>query len=125
MLRSLLRATSAAAVAATLREPRSAAARAAAPAAAPWRLDAAQVSSTLYSESLCPDCVHFETGVWNKAYLTAGIGYGAVVGDGKGILAFNQVSFGNAKITPDNKTSERASERAKHARTRSLLLRRR
>lgn len=31
-----------------------------------WKLDAAQVNSTLYSESLCPDCVHFETGVWIK-----------------------------------------------------------
>jgi interferon gamma-inducible protein 30 len=74
----------------------------AAPAA--WSLDAAQVNTTLYSESLCPDCVHFETGVWNKAWLTPGIGYGTKVGDGKGIISFNQVSFGNARITPDNKT---------------------
>jgi hypothetical protein len=48
--------------------------------------------------------VHFETGVWNKAWLTPGIGYGTKVGDGKGIISFNQVSFGNARITPDNKT---------------------
>ena len=92
MLRSALIAASAAAAAASLR--------------APWKLDAAQVSSTLYSESLCPDCVHFETGVWNKAYVTKGIGYGTAVGDGQGILSFAQVSFGNAKITPDNQTSE-------------------
>lgn len=101
-MRAVLVAAGLACAAATLREPRPAALRAAA--AAAWKLDAAQVPSTLYSESLCPDCVHFETGVWNKAYLTKGIGYGTVVGDGQGILSFSQVSFGNAKITPDNKT---------------------
>lgn len=46
-----------------------------------WKLDAAQVNSTLYSESLCPDCVHFETGVWIKAYTTPGIGYETKVGE--------------------------------------------
>jgi len=69
-----------------------------------WKLDAAQVNSTLYSESLCPDCVHFETGVWIKAYNTPGIGYETKVGDGKGIVSFNAVSFGNARISPDNST---------------------
>ena len=102
-MRSVVFAAGLAAAAATLREPR-AATNLRAAAAAPWRLDAAQVPSTLYSESLCPDCVHFETGVWNKAYLTQGIGYGSVVGDGQGIVTFSQVSFGNAKITPDNQT---------------------
>lgn len=92
-LRSIAIFASAAAASASLRVPR-----------APWTLDAAQVPSVLYSESLCPDCVHFETGVWKQAYDTAGIGYGAVVGDGKGIVSFAQVSFGNAKIAPDNKT---------------------
>jgi len=69
-----------------------------------WKLDAAQVNSTLYSESLCPDCVHFETGVWIKAYTTPGIGYETKVGDNKGIVSFKAVSFGNARITPDNQT---------------------
>lgn len=83
---------------------RSAPFESASPAAAEWRLDAAQVRSVFYSESLCPDCVHFATGVWSKAYRTQGIGYGSTVGDGQGIVTFAQVSFGNAKITPDNKT---------------------
>lgn len=69
-----------------------------------WKLDAPQVNSTLYSESLCPDCVDFETNVWKQAYNTKGIGYETTVGDNRGIVSFNQVSFGNARISADNKT---------------------
>ena len=65
---------------------------------------AGQLNVTLYSESLCPDCIHFETGVWSKAWTTPGIGYGSVVGDGNGIINFKMVSYGNARITPDNAT---------------------
>ena len=65
---------------------RSAPFESASPAAAEWRLDAAQVRSVFYSESLCPDCVHFATGVWSKAYRTQGIGYGSTVGDGQGMI---------------------------------------
>lgn len=65
---------------------------------------APQVNVTLYSESLCPDCVHFIDGVWWEAYNTQGIGYGAKKGDGQGIIAFNQVVWGNARLSADNKT---------------------
>lgn len=63
-----------------------------------------QLNVTLYSESLCPDCEHFEMGVWSEAWNTKGIGYGEVVGDGAGIMNFHMVSFGNARISADNKT---------------------
>lgn len=56
------------------------------------------------SESLCPDCIHFIEGVWWKAYNTQGLGYGKTVGDEAGIISFNNVVYGNARISPDNAT---------------------
>ena len=67
-------------------------------------MPANQLNVTLYSESLCPDCEHFETGVWAQAWATKGIGYGTTPGDNQGIMAFKMVSFGNARISADNKT---------------------
>lgn len=51
--------------------------------------DAAPVTVTLYSESLCPDCIHFITGVWWQVYSTP---------DVAAIISWNQVVFGNAQI---------------------------
>ena len=58
------------------------------------------MNSTLYSESLCPDCIGFETGAWWDVYNTPGVGYGTTLGDGLGIVSFGQVSFGNARRDP-------------------------
>lgn len=38
--------------------------------------------------------------MWN----TAGVGYGSKPGDGQGIIAWNQVVWGNAKLAADNTT---------------------
>lgn len=65
---------------------------------------APQVNVTLYSESLCPDCLHFILGAWWTVWNTAGVGYGKTVGDGAGIIAWNNVVWGNARLSPDNKT---------------------
>jgi len=55
---------------------------------------AAKLNVTLYSESLCPDCIHFITGAWIDVFNTPG------VGGADGIINFNQVVFGNAEVRP-------------------------
>jgi len=63
--------------------------RAATPPAALRGGAAPPVNVTLYSESLCPDCIHFITGVWWSVYSTP---------DVAAIITWNQVVFGNAQI---------------------------
>ena len=51
---------------------------------------------TTYSESLCPDCIHFETGVLWTVFNTAD------VGGPDGIIDWrNPVVWGNARLNPD------------------------
>lgn len=63
-------------------------------------VSAPQVQATAYTESLCPDCIGFIGGSWWDVWNTPGVGYGTSVGDGLGIVSFDQVVFGNAKIDP-------------------------
>ena len=69
-------------------------------AAASASASAPQVQATAYTESLCPDCIGFIGGAWWDVWNTPGVGYGTSVGDGLGIVSFDQVVFGNAKIDP-------------------------
>ena len=59
---------------------------------------APKVNVTLYSESLCPDCIDFITGAWTTVWNTPG------VGGVDGIIEWNQVVFGNAKVSKNNAT---------------------
>ena len=69
-----------------------------------FEADAPQINVTFYGESYCPDCLNFATTTWWQVWNTAGVGYRAKVGDGKGIINWNMVPYGNARITSDNKT---------------------
>lgn len=56
---------------------------------------APKITATLYSESLCPDCIHFVTGAWSDVFNTPSVA---------AIIDFKQVVYGNAKTSKDNKT---------------------
>ena len=61
---------------------------------------APQVKVTAYTESLCPDTIHFITKAWFDVWNLQGVGYGQSIGDGQGIISWNQVVWGNAHIDP-------------------------
>lgn len=51
---------------------------------------APKVNVTLYSESLCPDCIHFITGAWADVW---------AMPDVRAIISWHQVVYGNAKTS--------------------------